>query len=155
MIMAISAISIGSLTHTLQENQQETLIQKISVKMNDISLEKLAENADYAIVGKVVKTTPVVYIDPDLAAEKKATAITHPDIIVIDREILTDVKIKVKKDLFGNYKKKFITVRIPGGEIPGQKTIFDYSPGFKKGEKIIVFVAKGQTDSIPENHYTV
>ena len=157
MIMAISAISIGSITHTLQENQPETLIQKISVEMKDISLEKLGENADYAIVGKVVKIKPVVYMYPEAVAEKKARAITHPnsEIIIIDREILTDVKIKVKKDLFGNYKKKFITVRIPGGEIPGQKTIFDYSPGFKKGEKIIVFVTNGQTDSISENHYTV
>jgi len=157
MIMAISAISIGSLTNTLQENQPEMLIQKITVKMQDLSLEKLAEEADYAIVGKVVKIKPVVYMYPEAVKEKKERAITHPDseIIIIDREILTDVKIKVKKDLFGNYKEKFITVRIPGGEIPSQKTIFDYSPGFKKGEKIIVFVAKGQSDSISDNHYTV
>ena len=154
VIVAVAAVSIGALTYTTEEVQvQEQWIQHTSSAMNDVPMEILSEYADYAIVGKVLTITPVIYVDADRAADKAKNK--NADIIVMDKEILSDVKIKVEEDLFGKYSEKFITVRVPGGEIPSQKTIHEQSPQFVKGERVIVFVGNGQSYDISADNYTV
>ncbi len=161
LIVAIAAVSVGTLSMTAQESEvQPQMVQKISSTALDVSLEQLIERAEYAIVGKVVKVTPVIYVDPD-RAQKKAEienlqfAVGGITPVVMEQEILSDVKIKVREDLFGKYTENFITVRVPGGEIPTLKTIHERSPTFDKDERIVVFVGKGQSYDIPGHHYTV
>lgn len=154
MIVAIAVVSIGAISATTQETQIEPqMIQTISSSVMDASLEQIAEHTEYAIVGEVTKIEPIIYTDPDRAKEKVDNEISG--LIIIDREILSDVTIKVEEDLFGKYNEKFITVRVPGGEIPTQKTIHDQSTPFVKGERVIVFVGNGQSYSISEDNYTV
>lgn len=161
MIVAIAAVSIGTISATTQESQVEPqIIQRVSSSMVDATLEQIGDYADYAIVGTVLNITPVIYVDPDRAAqkaivEKQQFAEGEMSLIVLEKEILTDVKIKVEEDLFGKYNEKFITVRVPGGEIPTQKTIHEQSTPFVKGERVIVFVGNGQSYSISEDNYTV
>lgn len=161
LIVAIAAVSVGTLSMTTQESKvQPQMVQKISSTMLDISLEQLSERADYAIVGKVVKVTPVIYEDPD-RKQKKADienlqfTAGGNTLVVMEQEILSDVKIKVREDLFGKYTDNFITVRVPGGEIPTLKTIHERSPTFDKNERVVVFVGKGQSYNISDAHYTV
>lgn len=154
MIIAISSVSIGSVLNATSEAEVEpTVIQTIGVSMEDIPLDMLGEHADYALVGQVIDISPVVYTDSDRATEKKENA--HPEVIILDKEILSDVRIKVEEDLFGKYTEKFITVRIPGGEISGQKTIHEASPEFVTGERVIIFVGNGQSYSISADNYTI
>ncbi len=154
IIVAVAAVSIGALTYTTEEVQvQKQLIQHSSSAMLDVPLNILSEHAEYVIVGRVLNITPVIYVDSDRASDKAKN--TNSDIIVMDKEILSDVKIKVEEDLFGKYDGKFITVRVPGGEIPSQKTIHEQSPTFVKGERVIVFVGNGQSYDISADNYTV
>ena len=154
IIVAVAAVSIGALTYTTEEVQvQKQLIQHSSSAMLDVPLNILSEHAEYVIVGRVLNITPVIYVDSDRASDKAKN--TNSDIIVMDKEILSDVKIKVEEDLFGKYDGKFITVRVPGGEIPSQKTIHKQSPTFVKGERVIVFVGNGQSYDISADNYTV
>lgn len=154
MIIAIASVSIGSVLNATSEAEVEpTVIQTIGVSMEDIPLDMLGEHADYALVGQVIDISPVVYTDSDRATEKKENA--HPEVIILDKEILSDVRIKVEEDLFGKYTEKFITVRIPGGEISGQKTIHEASPEFVTGERVIIFVGNGQSYSISADNYTI
>ena len=153
MIVAIAAVSVGTIISTQESQVEPQLVQTISAAMLDATLEQIGDHADYAIVGKVLNITPVIYVDPDRAKEKAQNK--NPDIIILDKEILSDVKIKVEEDLFGKYNEKFITIRVPGGEIPGQKTIHSESTEFVKGERVIVFVGNGQSYSISEDNYTV
>ena len=81
-------------------------------------------------------------------------AVVRPQISAFSEQALA-VKIKVEEDLFGKYDKKYITIRVPGGETRTQKTIHELSPQFVKGERVIVFVGKGDSYSISENNYTV
>jgi len=153
MILAVSTVGIGTLAFSQIQESEPMIITTISGSVMDISLEMFGEHADFAIVGKVVKIKPVVYVDSERASDKKNNK--ELNIIIIDKEILSDVKIRVEEDLFGNYDKKFITLRVPGGETETQKTIHELSPQFVKGERVIVFVAKGDSYSISENNYTV
>lgn len=154
MIVAVAFFGIGAVLYTESDAKVEpTVIQTVSVSMIDIPLEMLAEHADYAIVGEVISIDPVVYTDPDRAAKKKA--VDNSEVIILDKEILSDVRIKVEEDLFGKYDEHFITVRIPGGEIPGQKTVHEASPEFALGERVIIFVANGQSYSVSPDNYTV
>ena len=155
IVIAIAAVSIGSVTFLTTQESDVTpmIIQPISASVVDVSLEQLEEVSDYAIVGKVLNITPVIYVDPDRAKDKAQNK--NPELIILDKEILSDVKIKVEEDLFGKYNEKFITIRVQGGEIPGQKTIHSESTEFVKGERVIVFVGNGQSYSISDDNYTV
>lgn len=154
LIVAIAAVSVGTLSYTTQESEIETQrIQTVSTAVMDVSLEQIREKSDYAIVGEIIDIVPVVYVDPDRAKEKADNI--NPDIIITEQEILSDVKIKVEEDLFGQYDEKTITVRIPGGEIPTLKTVYEHSPTFEQGERVILFVGNGHSYSISEDNYTV
>lgn len=154
LIVAIAAVSVGTFSYTTQETQVELQeVQIISTSVMDVPLEILGDYADYAIVGEVLNIKPVIYVDPDRASDKAMNK--NADINVMDKEILSDVKIKVEEDLFGKYNEKFITVRVPGGEILSQKTIHEQSPTFVKGERVIVFVGNGQSYDISADNYTV
>lgn len=156
-IVIAAASIIGATTYSQQTQAEPMIVQTISGSMGDVSLEMLGEHAKYAIAGKVVSITPIKYVDSDRRAEKIFNKLfqKNQNILLIDEEILSDVKIKVKEDLFGKYDKKFITLRIPGGQTETQKTIHKLSPEFVVGDRIIVFVGIGDSYSISENNYTV
>lgn len=158
IIVVFAAVSVGIFAFNSGESEveavvQEQIIQTIGATMEDIPLESYMDVADYAIVGTVIKTTPVIYVDQDRADQK--TKDSKNRIITIEKEILTDVTINVEEDLFKKYDKQTITVRVPGGEIPSQKTIHSASPEFKVGERVIVFVGNGNSYDIPSNSFTV
>ena len=152
MVVAVAAISLGVLTFT-PEIAPKQFIQHTSMTMSNVPMGMLSEHAEYVIVGKILDITPVVYIAPHLAIMKENNK--NPDVTIHEKEILSDIKIKVEEDLFGKYNGTTITVRIPGGEIPSQKTINDHSPTFVTGERVIVFVANGQSYHISPDNYTV
>lgn len=157
MIIGISTLSIGAVAYSHESQVEPMTVQTISASMGDVSLEMLGEHAKYAIVGQVVSIKPIKYVDPQRGTEKMFNKIfnKNPDIIIIDEEILSDVTIKVKEDLFGIYDENLITLRIPGGQTETHKTIHNLSPQFVIGERVIVFVGIGDSYSISENKYTI
>lgn len=160
VIVAIAAVSVGTLTYsTLETEAIPQMIQTKSSAMIDAPLEMIAGSSKYVIVGEVLNIKPVVYIDTDRAVQKtEVESLVFKDnmrLVVMEKEILSDVTIKVEEDLFGKYNEKLITVRVPGGEIPTQKTIHDQSPTFVIGERVILFVGNGQSYDISADNYTV
>jgi hypothetical protein len=154
LIVAVAAISAGTLALTAAETEAKPmLVNTIQNSMEDVALDVLTNTADYAIVGQVISVEPVVYIDPERAVDKAANK--DPNVTIFDKEILSDVTIRVEQDLFDKYEEKIITVRVPGGEIEGYKTIHESSPEFVDGERVIVFVGNGQSYSISEDNYTI
>jgi len=138
----------------LQQQQQDAVVPLISTTMVDLSLKVLADNADYAIVGTVLDIGPVLYVDPNRVTNIQENM--NPEIIILDTEILSDVVIKVEEDLFDRYDKNIIKVRIPGGIMDnGLQTVHENSPLFEIGERVIVFIANGQSYSIGPQHYTI
>jgi len=154
LIVAIAAISISAVIHSTQADDIETqIVQTIFVSSIDLPIEYLEANSKFAIVGVVTKIEPVIYINPDRAKEKADNKI--PGLIIIDKEILSDVTIKVKEDLFGNYKEKFITVRVPGGETREQITKHEGYDTFHVGERVILFVGNDESYNISEDNYVI
>lgn len=154
LIVAVAAISAGTLALPVTETEAKPIqVNTIQNSMEDVPLDILTNTADYAIVGQVISVVPVVYVDPERAADKVSNK--DPNVTIFDKEILSDVTIRVEQDLFDKYDQKVITVRVPGGEIEGYKTIHEASPEFVNDERVIVFVGNGQSYSISEENYTV
>ena len=151
-LIAVVAISVGAFTEAKTETNP-IIVNTISSSMIDVPIEIMVNTAEYVIVGKVISVEPVVYIDPKLQSDKLAN--TNEDIIILEKEILSDVTIGVEEDLFGLYDEEMITVRVPGGEINGYRTVHESSSEFTEGERVILFVGHGQSYNISGDHYTV
>lgn len=153
VISAVGIMSFGIVAYSQDEVEIQQVVQKQWMSMSEVPLDVLAEHSEFAIVGEVVNVVPIEYTDPDRASEKEKAAAAG--VILLEKEILSDVTILVEEDLFEKYDQKTITVRIPGGETPYQKTIADKSPKFNIGDKTIVLVGHGSSYSISDQHYTV
>lgn len=136
-----------------QTQPQEQVIQTISVAMEDIPLDKMAKKAEFIIVGEVIKVKSKVFTDNDRANDKKNQNVEG--IVIIDKEVLSKIKIRVQEDLLGNYNQHTISVVIPGGETPSLKTIHEASPELQVGDRAIFFIGKGDSYSISDQDYTI
>lgn len=154
LIVAIAAVSISAVTQSTQADDIETqIVQTISVSAIDLPIDHLEANSKFAIVGEVTKIEAVIYTDPDRAREKADNKI--PGLIIIDKEILSDVTIRVEVDLFEKYTEEFITVRIPGGETPEQITKHEGYDTFNIGERVILFVGNEKAYNISIDDYSI
>ena len=129
------------------------IITRIDAAMEDLTLSQMAAFSDYAIVGRVLKVTPIVIVDDELAKSKKEN--TNPQLMILDSLVYSDVKIRVTEDLWDVYDKKVITVRVPGGETTTMITYHNYSPELQRGEEVVIFVGSGVTDEIGNDKYTI
>lgn len=120
--MIVAVIAIGAIAVTYQPGQQ---VADVNGVLHQQSLEELSTKADYAIVGTVEKITPVKVDMPKPSDEPR---------------VYTDVLINVEEDVFNNYQDKQISVRILGGETETLKMNVDFSPEFKIGERVFLFV---------------
>ena len=154
MIVAVAAVSIGVVTYSVQVDEIEAqIVQTVGVSSVDLPMEYLGANSKYIIVGEVTNIKPVIYTDPDRAKEKADNKI--PNLIIIDKEILSDVTLKVEEDLFGKYSKEFITVRIQGGETLEQITIHEGYDTFSKGDRVILFVGNEEAYNVSIDNYSI
>ncbi len=154
----IIAAGLGFSYSELNVSESEPLVNIVQGSMMNLPLQYLVDNADYAIVGTVSQTSPIVYTHLELAEKKRlltSTGMDDNDTIIFDREILTDVTIQVEEDLFGKYTESIIVVRVQGGEIPGYITIDELSPTYSVGDRVTIFVAPGDSYSISSVHNTV
>lgn len=161
-LIAISVICTTVIAFDYHEKEtsqsmssEEELVHYVGTSMMDLPLEYIGDKAKYAIVGNVIALNPVVYTDPDLAEQKRLATSTGDDTIFYDRTILTDVTFRVEEDLFGEYTNQTITVRVPGGSIPGYTTIYDSAPTFEVDKRYTVFVGNGQSYMISSDHFVV
>lgn len=121
--IVIVAIAIGSFA---MYNEPQRMDGHVSGIMYEHTLEELAVKAEYAIVGTVEKITPT-RVDMPKESDK-------------DR-VYTDILINVKEDLFDKYQNKQISVRVLGGETDTMNLTSDFSPTFKVGNDVFVFVS--------------
>ncbi len=156
LIPLVAIITGASYIIDAENTKNEVVIHRISGSMENIPIEAYADIAEFAIVGVVTQESSVTYVDPDLAAQKKLlTSTGMDDTIIYDKIILTDFKISVEEDLFGNYEEPTITVRIPGGEITGYRTEYELSPALSIGDRVTIFVGVGSSYMISSDHYTI
>ena len=134
-LVAVAALSAGLLTTSL--DQKETI--RVGSSLPAYPLDYLAENTPFTIKGKVVEfqKVPISY-----------------DVAGIPN-IMTDVVIKVQKDLSGQYTDKTITLRIQGGETEDAIHVYEGTPEFVLGEKVLVLVADKAPKSIYGDNYYV
>ncbi len=134
-LIAVAIISTGVLA-TQNLETKETF--RIGASLPDFPLEVLAENTPFAIKGTVIE---LIQIPIDENAFVK--------------DVYTDVVIAVKEDLSGKYTEDTITVRIQGGETETAKYVYDGSPEFTLGEKVLILVADKEPESIFGDNYYV
>ncbi|CAE6502227.1 MAG: hypothetical protein QXE84_08195 [Candidatus Nitrosotenuis sp.] len=135
-IAVISAISIGAF-YSLNASEIQTVV--IGQSLPDFPVEYLAEKTPYAIQGTVsdMISVPVQYDEVGIA------------------NVFTDVVIKVTKDLNQQYTDDRITVRIQGGQTDKYNFVYESSPTFTIGEKVFIFVAEKEPNSIYGDNYYV
>lgn len=156
-VIAISLVGYLNIdlltTEYFVDTSNEQIINRVSVSMEDLSFSQIAEFSEFAIVGEVKKITPVLKVDKEIRKEKLRN--TNPSLVILDTEVHSDIKIKVEEVLFGDYNKNMITVRVHGGETEELKTIYDQSPTFTEGERILVFIGHSTSEKIGKGIYTV
>ena len=137
-ISSISMTAVGSSSQQAELESQERVIQAISGSMPNYSLEELAGETAYAIIGNVKEITPVVVETERMSAT-----------------VFSDVVITVKEDLADRYEKEEITVRIQGGIAGDLETISEPSAKFTAGDDVLFFVAEKEPDSMWGDNYYV
>lgn len=157
LIPLVAIITGVSYIIDAENTKNEVVIHTISGSMEAIPIEAYSDIAEFAIVGKVIKKSTFTYVDPELAEQKRLLTSTGKggDTVIYEKIILTDITIEVEEDLFGDYLEPTITVRIPGGEIPGYKTIYELSPELNIGERVTIFVGNGSSYMITDDLYTI
>lgn len=133
----VAVIGVAGLLFGLDENQAQTNYTEIRGSMENYSVDFLAQNTPYAIVGLVKQITPIIVEDEG------------------SKRVFSDITLDVQKDLNGNYKEKQITVRISGGSVDGITTVSDVDADFQKNERVLIFVAEKEPDSIWGDNYYV
>lgn len=137
-ILAASTVSMD--TQTVSE---VIVTEKVSGSLDNYTLDELASNSKYAIIGTVEKITPV-------AVEKNYS---HEDKTYIT--IFSDIQVNVEQDLFGEYQENQISVRIHGGQLGDMKTEAELSPKFDKNERVLFFIADKELHTIWGDNYYV
>ena len=140
-IVAISSISVAVVDFSNQQTEleaQEIIVQTISGAMPNYSLEELAGETKYAIIGNVKEITSII-VETDRMNET----------------VFSDVVITVKNDLAGKYEKEEISVRIQGGTVGNFTTISEPSAKFIVGDDVLFFVADKEPDSMWGDNYYV
>ena len=137
VVTAIAGISISMPIFEQSDHVEasETVIIKGSVP--DYSLKDLSQGANYAISGEVQRIV--------------STIVTRNN----EEYVFSDVKIEVEEDLFGEYNEEYITVRIQGGQVGDAITISHIDASFEEGERVLVFVAGPEPESIWGDNYYV
>jgi len=120
------------------ETEQKEIVRSGS-SMPDYPLDFLAQVSPFAIKGTV---DDVVFLP------------LHYDEVGIGNA-LTAIVINVEKDFNEKYTNDTITVVIQGGETDTTKYVSDSSPEFAIGEKVFVFVADKEPESIFGDNYYV
>lgn len=136
-IIAIAGISTGVFAFESSENTEVSKNTVITGSVHDYSIEELSQGATYAISGKVKQIESTIVIRDDR------------------QYVFSDVTINVKDDLFGNYNEKEITVRIQGGQVDDISTVSHVDASFEKNERVLVFVAGIEPNSIWGDNYYV
>jgi hypothetical protein len=131
----------GNPISTSANNQ--TTIDGLAVKL---SLDKIIENSDALVMGKVAKILParLIYVAQ------------------FNRELpCTDVIFETNRFLLGSAQSPNIAVQVWGGQIGGQTVSISDSPAFKLGEEVALFLEKVPEGSQPpegiaaENYFIV
>lgn len=133
-IVAILGISTGVYAMNNDAIGNENYVKG---SLPNYSLEELSIGATHAIIGEVKTITP----------------------IQVEREnrnyIFSDVVLSVERDLFGDYNQKEITVRIQGGQLNDLSTVAYDDASFNLNERVLVFVAGPEPESIWKDSYYV
>lgn len=136
-LAVIGIASTGLLLHTTSIPNRTLVVT--SEAMPDYTSDYLAKATKYSIVGKVSQILP-------------STIVVGSD---GTQRIFTDVVINVEKDINGRYKDKKISVRTMGGTVGDITMISESSPTFSVGERVLIFVAEKEPESIYGNEYYV
>lgn len=97
-----------------------SLNTKILPQFNQKKMQKLSENADLILEGKVIKRNS--------SWNQNKT------------RIHTDVTVQVDEYLKGNRGNKTIVISTPGGEVDGVGELYTHMPRFNDNEDVLVFV---------------
>ncbi len=97
-----------------------SLNTQILPQINQKKMQKLSENADLILEGKVVKQNS--------SWNKDKT------------RIFTDVTLQVDEYIKGNRGNKTIVITTPGGEVDGVGELYTHMPRFTNDEDVLLFV---------------
>jgi hypothetical protein len=109
-------------------------------KLPSFTVDDLAKRSKYLIIGTVTDITSTQPIVDELHTVTK---------------IYSDVTVKLENDLTGQYTGNQITVRIQGGETDTVRVISEIDPQFAMGQRVLLFVADKEPDTIWGDHYYV
>lgn len=135
-LIAVAVIGTGILS-TVNTDSKHT--SYIGTTLPEYPIEFLAKETPFAIKGQVIDlvSVPIQY-----------DAVGIPN-------VFTDVVMAVDSDLKGQYTDDTITVRVQGGETDSEKFVYESSPEFSVGEKVFLFVADKEPNSIYGDNYYV
>lgn len=136
-IVGVAALTMNSQTTLVPEEKKTIVADGI---LQPFSVDDLAKRSQYQIIGQVESITPT----SAMTDEKHSVT-----------RVFSDVVIKVEKDLSGRYTNDKISVRIMGGETDTIKMISEMDAEFSVGEKVLVFVADKEPESIWGDNYYV
>lgn len=135
-VFAITGIGFND-SNILPESKK---IITLDGKLPSFTVDDLTTRSKYLIIGTV---TNIVSTDPVVDELHTVT------------KIYSDVTVSVEKDLSGQYSDKQITVRIQGGESNTTRVISEIDPQFSVGQRVLLFVADKEPDTVWGDHYYV
>ena len=142
-ITACTAILIGASTAVITKKQhiQE---RKILGVIPDLSEQELILNSDIIVEATVTNIAKSHWSNPENIEEKRNV-------------LQTDITLNINNLLSGEYDDKTVVVRINKGYDPESKTrvISDGYPDFSKGEHVILFLSRDDSDIATEENYFV
>ena len=119
------------------------LIPQANALLESMSLDDLAERSKFVMIGKVIEVTPLI---SDIQVLFSGN---------IER-LLYDVVLQVEEDLDGKYKYETITFRVWQTRVVGSMTYdVEDAQSFEAGERVLVFLAEKEPESVMGDAYTV
>ena len=142
LIVVVLAIGISVTSFCINSKPKEVVVESMIPRLTE---QELILNSDLIITGTVSKLGESKWINPDFKVADK-------------RNILqTDIFVEIDEILFGEYNKENVVVRIDKGYDKSQKIryISDGYPDFEKGENVLLFLSRDDSDVATNEDYFV
>ena len=141
-LIVVLAIGISVTSFCINSKPKEVVVESMIPRLTE---QELILNSDLIITGTVSKLGESKWSNPDFKVADK-------------RNILqTDIFVEIDEILFGEYNKENVVVRIDKGYDKSQKIryISDSYPDFEKGENVLLFLSRDDSDVATDEDYFV
>ena len=141
-LIVVLAIGISVTSFCINSKPKEVVVESMIPRLTE---QELILNSDLIIAGTVSKLGESKWSNPDFKVADK-------------RNILqTDIFVEIDEIFYGEYNKENVVVRIDKGYDKSQKIryISDGYPDFEKGENVLLFLSRDDSDVATDEDYFV